>query len=156
MPLNAAQLLQPSRILMDIAATDRNEAILEVARIVKTDVGMADFGTFCQELLAREGLRSTAAGSGVAFPHARTDAVRDIVIAAGRSAAGIRFGEETVNFIFVIGTPREKVSDYLVAVGTLARLLRSEKVRTGLRQAGTPEEFIRALEKTKEGRRAAQ
>ena len=106
---------------------------------------MVDFGCFCEELLARDELRSTAAGYGVAFPHARTDSVKEIVIAVGRSAQGVRFGEELVHFIFAIGTPREKVSDYLVAVGTLARLLRTEKIRAALAKAKTPEEFIRAL-----------
>jgi len=147
MSSSAAQFLQPSRIVLDIAATDKNEAILEVAGIVRSDPDLLDFGCFCQELLARDELRSTAAGYGVAFPHARTDAVRDIVIAAGRSAEGVRFGEEMVHFIFVIGTPREKVSDYLVAVGTLARLLRTEKIRAALTKAKTPEEFIRALQR---------
>src|ERR1700722_9315677 len=142
---SAAQLLQPSRISLDIAATDKNEAILEVAGNARRDPDVLDFDSFCRELLARDELRSTAAGYGVAFPHARTDAVSEIVIAAGRSVAGIRFGEELVHFIFVIGTPREKVSDYLVAVGSLARLLRTEKVRTALVKAATPEEFIRAL-----------
>lgn len=141
----AAQLLQPSRILLDLTATEKNPAILEAAGILQSDSDMLDFGTFCQELLARDELRSTAAGYGVAFPHARTDAVKEIVIAAGRSPGGIRFGDETVHFIFVIGTPREKVSDYLVAVGTLARLLRVEKTRAALTNAATPEEFIRAL-----------
>ena len=147
MSTTAAQLLQPSRILLDIAATDKNEAILEVAGIVRADADMLDFGTFCRELLERDELRSTAAGYGVAFPHARTDAVKEIVIAAGRSTAGVRFGEEIVNFIFVIGTPREKVSDYLVAVGTLARLLRNEKIRAALAKAETPEAFIAVLGK---------
>ncbi len=145
MSSTAAQLLQPSRIALDIAATDKNEAIVSVAGIVRGDPDMLDYDLFCRELLARDELRSTAAGYGVAFPHARTDAVRDIVIAAGRSAAGVRFGDEVVNFIFVIGTPREKVSDYLVAVGTLARVLRTEKIRASLARAATPEEFIRAL-----------
>ena len=145
MTLSAAQLLQASRISLDIAATDKNEAILEVAGIVRRDPDVLDFGCFCQELLAREELRSTCAGYGVAFPHARTDAVREIVIAAGRCATGVLFGKEKVQFIFVIGTPREKVSDYLVAVGTLARLLRSESIRAALTKATSPEEFMRAL-----------
>jgi len=145
MSSTAAQLLQPSRILLDIRAADKNQAILDTAGVLRIDPDMLDFGTFCQELLERDELRSTAAGYGVAFPHARTDAVREIVIAAGRSPAGVRFGDELVNFIFVIGTPREKVGDYLVAVGTLARLLRTEKIRTALTKAATPEEFIRAL-----------
>jgi mannitol/fructose-specific phosphotransferase system IIA component (Ntr-type) len=145
MSSSAAQLLKPSRIALDIAAADKSEAIMEVAGIVRGDPDMRDFGLFCQELLARDELRSTAAGYGVAFPHARTDAVADIVIAAGRSAAGVRFGEEMVHYIFVIGTPREKVSDYLVAVGTLARVLRAQKTQAALAKAATPEEFLRAL-----------
>lgn len=145
MPSIAAQLLQPDRISLNIAATDKNQAILEVAAMIQSSSDMADFPCFCQELLARDELRSTAAGYGVAFPHARTDAVREIVVAAGRSAAGIRFGDETVFFIFVIGTPREKASEYLVAVGTLARLMRTEKIRAALGKAKTPEEFIRVL-----------
>lgn len=141
----AAQLIQPSRVLLNLAATNKNEAILEVANIVRSEPDVVDFDSLCKELLARDELRSTAAGYGVAFPHARTDAVREIVIAVGRSAAGVIFGEEKVRFIFVIGTPREKVSDYLVAVGTLARLLRTEKVRDALAGAQTPEEFVQAL-----------
>ena len=141
----AAQLLQPSRVSLEIAATDKNQAILEVAGIIQDSPDLLDFDCFCRELLARDEMRSTAAGYGVAFPHARTDAVRDIVISAGRSTEGVRFGDEMVHFIFVIGTPREKVSDYLVAVGTLARLLRTDKVRTALVKAATAEDFIRAL-----------
>jgi mannitol/fructose-specific phosphotransferase system IIA component (Ntr-type) len=141
----AAQLLQPARISLDIAATEKDAAILEVAAILRRDAGVLAFDRFCLELLARDKMRSTAAGYGVAFPHARTDAVGEIVIAAGRSVGGIHFGEELVHFIFVIGTPLEKASDYLVAVGTLARLLRTEKVRAALAKAATPEEFIRVF-----------
>jgi mannitol/fructose-specific phosphotransferase system IIA component (Ntr-type) len=140
-----AHLLQPSRISLNISATDKKEAIIEVAGIIRNAPDLLDFPCFCQELLARDELRSTAAGYGVAFPHARTDAVKEIVIAAGRSAGGVRFGEENVHFIFVIGTPREKASEYLVAVGALARLMRTEKIRNALGKASTPEEFIRVL-----------
>jgi mannitol/fructose-specific phosphotransferase system IIA component (Ntr-type) len=145
MSSTGAQLLQPSRISLNLAATDKKEAILEVAGIIQNVPDLLDFPCFCQELLARDELRSTATGYGVAFPHARTAAVREIVIAAGRSTPGVRFGEETVHFIFVIGTPREKASEYLVAVGALARLMRTEKIRAALGKAGTPEEFIRVL-----------
>jgi mannitol/fructose-specific phosphotransferase system IIA component (Ntr-type) len=141
----AAQLLQPGRITLGIAATEKNEAILEVAQLLKGDSDVPDFDCLCRELLAREAMKSTAAGYGVAFPHARCNAVKEIVIAAGRSIAGVAFGAELVKFIFVIGTPREKASDYLIAVGTLARLLRNDKTRAALADAKTPEEFIQAL-----------
>lgn len=145
MSIVAASLLQPSRVLLDLKATDKNAAIIEVAGILKEEEAMADFAGFSEELLARDELRSTAVGNGVAFPHARTDAVREILIAAGRSVQGVPFQGEMVHYIFVIGTPRDKVSDYLVAVGTLARVLRAEKVCKKLEKASTPEEFIQAL-----------
>jgi mannitol/fructose-specific phosphotransferase system IIA component (Ntr-type) len=142
---SAAQFLQPDRVLLEIAASEKDAAIMEVAAVLRPAGDMEDFTAFCRELGERERLRSTASGYGVAFPHARTDAVREILIAAGRSTAGIRFGDELVHYIFVIGTPREKAGDYLVAVGTLARALRSEKTRNALAAAQTPEEFLRAL-----------
>jgi mannitol/fructose-specific phosphotransferase system IIA component (Ntr-type) len=141
----AAQLLQPARISLELAARDKNEAIVEVASIMQRDADLLDYERFCKELIERDEMRSTAAGYGVAFPHARTDAVREIIVAAGRTARGVKFGDEIVNFIFVIGTPREKASEYLVVVGTLARLLRKEKTRAGLLAAETPEDFIRVL-----------
>jgi fructose PTS system EIIA component len=141
----AAQLLQPARISLDIAATDKNAAILEVAGIIQQDADVLDFSCFCRELLARDEMRSTAAGYGVAFPPSGSDAVREIIIAAGRSTAGVRFGGELVHFIFVIGTPREKANEYLVAVGTLARLLRKDKIRAALLDTATPGDFIGVL-----------
>jgi mannitol/fructose-specific phosphotransferase system IIA component (Ntr-type) len=141
----AAKLLRPELIALDIAAADKNEAILEVAGLLHKDPGVLRFDDFCRDLIARDKLRSTAADYGVAFPHARTDAVREIVIAAGRSARGVLFGDELVNFIFVIGTPREKASDYLVAVGSLARVVRLNKIRTALAAAPTPADFIKVL-----------
>lgn len=144
---SAAQLLQPSRITLDLAATNKNEAILEAADVLRHHPDVTDFSCLCSELLARDEMRSTAAGYGTAFPHARTDAVKEIVIAAARSPGGVKFGDETVNFIFVIGTPREKAADYLVAVGTLARLMRDEKIRKALAAAATPADFIKVLER---------
>jgi mannitol/fructose-specific phosphotransferase system IIA component (Ntr-type) len=141
----AAKLLQPEHILLEITAAEKNEAILEVAGLLRKDGDVLQFDNFCGDLIARDKLRSTAADYGVAFPHARTDAVREIVIAAGRSARGVFFGEELVNFIFVIGTPREKASEYLVAVGSLARLLRLEPIRAALAAAPTASDFIRVL-----------
>ena len=62
----------------------------------------------------------------VVFPHARTDLVDEIVVGVGRSRAGIPFGEnhQRAHLIFVIGVPERLISDYLICVGTLARLVK--------------------------------
>ena len=60
--------------------------------------------------------------NGVAFPHARTDLVDEIVVGIGRSHAGIPIGQIAVRarLIFVIGVPERLVNDYLICVGRLA------------------------------------
>ena len=42
-------------------------------------------------MLEREKLSTTALGHGVAFPHARTTLVTEIVVAVGRSREGVLF-----------------------------------------------------------------
>ena len=90
---------------------------------------MINFKGFYDELLARERVEPTTLGNGVAFPHARTDHVKRLVLAVGRSVSGVNFetSGETIHFIFVIGTPRRMVTEYLALVGAMARLLRHDE-----------------------------
>jgi mannitol/fructose-specific phosphotransferase system IIA component (Ntr-type) len=69
------------------------------------------------------------------------------VIGVGRSRAGIPFGEnqQRAHLIFVIAVPDRMLSDYLVCVGTLARLVKDETIRPRLLNAETPREFVEAL-----------
>jgi mannitol/fructose-specific phosphotransferase system IIA component (Ntr-type) len=73
--------------------------------------------------------------------------VDEIVIGVGRSHAGIPFGEnqQRAHLVFVIGVPERLLSDYLVCVGALARLVKDETIRSRLLNAETPLEFIEAL-----------
>jgi mannitol/fructose-specific phosphotransferase system IIA component (Ntr-type) len=83
----------------------------------------------------------------IALPHARTELVDKIVLGIGRSASGVPFGPkgERARLIFLIGVPQRLVSDYLVCVGALARLLKDAEVRQRLLTATTPAEFLDAL-----------
>ena len=140
-------LLSPDRVLLDLRADDETAAIRAVTGILAHDPGVADAARLADEVLERERLSSTAMGCGVAFPHARTSLVKDIITAVGRSTAGVPFGSkrELVHFVFLIGTPPDRVAQYLAFVGTLARLLRSESTRQSLLAAPTPDAFVAAL-----------
>jgi nitrogen PTS system EIIA component len=98
-------------------------------------------------VLEREQTHPSVVENAVVFPHARTDLVDEIVIGVGRSRAGIPFGEnqQRAHLIFVIGVPERLISDYLVCVGTLARLVKDETIRLHLLNADKPREFLDAL-----------
>src|ERR1700746_1107447 len=124
MPGRITSLLEPSRVALNVQATKRPEALQEVAGLLEHHPDVANFAGFYEELLARDRLDTTCLGNAVALPHARTEHVKKIVMAVGRSDAGIPFDDkgEIVKLIFVLGTPKSKPGDYLAVVSALCKL----------------------------------
>src|SRR6476659_3459394 len=144
MAVRLSQLLAPDRILLKLQSTKRTTAINEVAKLLENHPDVANFQGFYNELLARERLDTTCLGNEVALPHARTEHVKKIVLAVGRSTEGVLFesGNQNVKLMFVLGTPKNNPTDYLILVGALCRLIKDESSRTALMAAPSPEAFI--------------
>jgi mannitol/fructose-specific phosphotransferase system IIA component (Ntr-type) len=140
-------LLDPARIVLNLPGTKRTAALHDVARLLDGHPDVVNFAGFYNELLARDRLDTTCLGNGVALPHARTEHVKKIVMAVGRSDAGIPFDAngEIVKLFFVLGTPKSKPGDYLAVVSALCKLLRDPADRAAFFAAPTPETFIAAI-----------
>jgi mannitol/fructose-specific phosphotransferase system IIA component (Ntr-type) len=150
MPIALADLLNEQQVILRLRSRKRKNAIREIVDLLASDRGrskIANREAFLEQVLAREQTHPSVVESGVAFPHARTDLVDEIVVGVGRSRAGVPFGhnQERAHLIFIIGVPERLISDYLVCVGTLARLVKDNAVRSRLLNAETPREFIEAL-----------
>jgi len=147
-----SDFLRPDRIKMSIAATRKREAVKEVANILEGAPEIKDRERFLKEIFERESVEATAIGNGVAVPHARTDAVTDLVIALGRSQQGVDFGSvdgKPVRLLFVMGTPRANVTNYLKILAQLSRVVRSPGCVDKAMAADTPQKIVdifRALE----------
>lgn len=141
------ELLTPELVTLDFAAANATEAIRATAAPLARHPAVSDFSGFCAAVLAREEMSPTAAGHGVAFPHARGNYVSEIVVAAGRSREGVTFGGngERVHFIFIIGTPLDKVRDYLTLLSGLARLIKNPSVHERLLAADSAAGLLQAL-----------
>ena len=150
MPIAPVDLLQEQQVIMRLRSRKPANAIREIVDVLASDISGRKIDkpeAFLEQVLARERTHPSVVENGVAFPHSRTDLVDEIVIGIGRSRAGIPFGEnqQRAHLIFVIGVPERLLSDYLVCVGTLARLVRDETIRSRLLNAETPHQFIEAL-----------
>ncbi|MBI2516047.1 MAG: PTS sugar transporter subunit IIA [Opitutae bacterium] len=144
MAARLSSLLDPSRISLALQSTKRTTALHEIAHLLATHPDVSNFDGFYQELLARDRLDTTSLGNEVALPHARTEHVKKIVVAVGRSDAGILYENppQAVRLMFVLGTPKSNPGDYLALVGSLCRLIKDAANREALLKAATPEEFI--------------
>ena len=143
-----AALLKPEWIKLELAAKQKNAALHEVADLLAGSPSVGNFDAFFREILERERISNTALGHDIAIPHARTDHCKDILIAIGRSPEGIDFGAKDgrpVRLIFLIGTPKAMVTEYLRVVGNLARLLRQDEIRQRLLEAPDAATFIQII-----------
>lgn len=142
-----SQLLDPSRIRLQVQSSKRTVALNEIARLLEGHPDVTNFQGFYNELLARERLDTTCLGNEIALPHARTEHVQKIVMAVGRSDQGVLFenSNQTVKLMFVLGTPKSNPTDYLQVVSALCKVFKDPANRAALMNAATPEEFIQAV-----------
>jgi mannitol/fructose-specific phosphotransferase system IIA component (Ntr-type) len=147
MPIALVDLLDEQQVILQLRSRKPANAIREIVHMLAHTGKIARPEAFLEQVLARERTHPSVVENSVAFPHVRTDLVEEIVVGVGRSRAGISFGEDQqrAHLIFVIGVPERLLSDYLVCVGTLARIVKDETIRSTLLYAETPREFTGAL-----------
>ena len=112
-------LLDPKHVALDLRGSTAGEAVWEIVELLRESGALNKPSEFFEAVMAREEKASTVANGGVAFPHARTELVDQILLGIGRSRKGIVFDgqRDLVHLIFVIAVPQQMVNDYLICVG---------------------------------------
>jgi PTS system fructose-specific IIC component len=153
MELKISDYLKLEAIIMEIKAKEKIAAINELVDHMVAKKLVSDGKEFIKALAKRENLESTGIGDGIAIPHARTDAVEDLILAFARSPKGIDFSSidgKPSHIIFLIASPEGKKSEYIMALAKLSRLLRKHPVRELLRDAKNPKEIMDIIKKNEE------
>jgi mannitol/fructose-specific phosphotransferase system IIA component (Ntr-type) len=150
MAIALTDLLDEKQVILGLRSRKVPNALREIIELLAQNGKIGNPKAFFEKVLAREHAHPSVVENRIAFPHARTDLVDEIVVGIGRSRAGIPFGHNGVRarLVFVIGVPERLVNDYLVCVGALVRLVKDDTIRSALLYAQTPREFIEALTAT--------
>ena len=147
MAIALVDLLDKKQIALNLRAPTQAQAIDEIVQLLVANRKIDNPAKFLEQVREREKTNSTFAADGVAFPHARTDLVDQFILGIGRSTAGIPWtGKgEVAHLIFLIGVPQQLVNDYLIVIGTIARVTKDRALRTLLLHAETVDEFIETM-----------
>ena len=146
--MKVSDYLTQEHCIMNLKSKTKEEAIKEIASLFSGSAEVTDLGGFIEDIFERENLGSTGIGQGVAIPHSRTKAVKNFVIAFGRSLEGIDFSAldgEKVNLIFLMGTSEEDLNLYLRLLAELSKLLMNSEFRKALTQAQSAKDVVEAI-----------
>jgi PTS system fructose-specific IIA component/PTS system nitrogen regulatory IIA component len=138
--MKLSEIIPDGAIAEDLQATAKEEVIKEMvdALIAADKIQESVSKKIVKALMDREELGSTGIGSGVAVPHAKHDAITDLVCAFGRSKKGINFDAldgEPVHVVFLLLSSKSASGAHLEALAFISRLVRDDKYVRFLRNA---------------------
>lgn len=143
------ELIHPGLISVAVQATDRREAIDELAELFERDGRLNDRAVYVDAVWDREEeTGGTGMESGIAIPHAKSPAVAQASLAFGKSAHGVDFGTEDgtkADLIFLIAAPEGADDLHVRLLSRLARRLIHESFRTALREATTADDVMAVI-----------
>ena len=141
------ELLTPDRVVVPLAARDKAGIIAELTRHLVARSG-GEYSQVLEAVEERENVLSTGIGFGVAIPHARSAAVRELSVVCGLSPIPVPYDSldgDPVRLFFLIVGPDAAAGDHVKVLSRIARLVRRDTLREQLCQADTPDQFYSAL-----------
>jgi len=136
-------------VKFSLKSATKDDVIEELVGLVSSSNMVKDADQLLTDVRERENLVTTGVGYGVAFPHAKTKAVKGIVIAFGRSPKGIEFDamdHKPVQLFFLIAAPEDAIGAHLNVMARLSYLMKSEKNRQKLMEAGSPGDVLALMD----------
>ena len=143
-----ASVFSKDLITFSLTATDKVDAISQMAQLVVAAGRGSDAEQITKDVLARDEM-GTPQVDGVAIPHARTSGVLQSSVAVARATnKSIIFDadEGPAEVLFMILVPNDAGDEHITILSSLARRLMDEDFTKALRVTNDAAELVALLE----------
>ncbi len=138
-------ILTPAVISTSLKSTTKDEVIGELLDLLVAAKLIADREEVLAALMERERKMSTGIQHGVAIPHAKTKAVKNLVACIGIKPEGLDFesldGEPSRIFIMTL-SPIDRVGPHVQFLAEVSTVIKTKEARQRLLAAKTPQEIL--------------
>ncbi len=146
--MNLANLITDRKIIIDLKAASKEEAVNELLTLLKNEGMNFNFEDILASVKEREEIEDTSYGHGFAFPHSRTEAVSELHILIGVSQKGL--SDKTpdnipLHVVCLLLTPSTIAKLYLQTLSGIATFARTEGVLDKILQAREKSEIIKLI-----------
>jgi fructose-specific phosphotransferase system IIA component len=142
------QILQPTCVKAPLEGKDKKSVITELVDLLNDNGSLLDRDVVLEAVLMREQTKSTGIGSGIAIPHGKSNAVKELVMAIGISAEPIDFESidgKPVIIIILLVSPADRTGPHIQALAKISRLMLDESFKQSLEKATSAEEVYELL-----------
>lgn len=146
--MKLSDFLDEESIVPELKNIDKRSILVELSEALFAADKIKNIDETVKILLEREKLGSTGIGEGIAIPHGKLKNIDDIVIAFGRSAAGVDFDSmdgAPVHLVFLLLAPENSASSHLKALALISRLLKDLSFREKLQRAGSQHALFQTI-----------
>ncbi len=129
-----------------LESTQRDDVIAEMVNLLvkAKKVKKTHAGDIIDAVVKRENEASTGIGKGMAVPHVKHDAIKNVTAAVGCSDKGIDFtslDKQPVYTVLLLLSPAADADKHLQAMETIFKNLNREDFRKFLRQAQSSDDI---------------
>lgn len=139
-------LIEESVVRAPLKARGKEEVIRELVDALVVAGKIRDAEAVLKAVLDREAKGSTGLADGIAVPHGKTAAARELTIAIGVSPEGIEFGSldgQPARLFFLILAPPDQTGPHIEALAEIARMSRSKAFCSSLVACRNAAELVR-------------
>ncbi|OHB55999.1 MAG: hypothetical protein A2173_07500 [Planctomycetes bacterium RBG_13_44_8b] len=148
--MSLTQILHPTCIKVPLQGKDKYTVITELIDLLDSNGILQDRDTALEAVIVREQTRSTGIGTGIAIPHGKCKAVKELVMAIGISPEPIDFesvDSKPVTIVILLVSPTDQTGPHIQALARISRLMLDEQFRLSLEHANSAEEVYKLLYK---------
>jgi len=142
------QILQPDCIKVPVESRDKEAVITELVDLLDANGLLLDRDNALDAVLTRERIQSTGTGAGIAIPHGKCNAVKELVMAIGIAHEPIEFDSidgKPVTIVILLVSPTNQTGLHIQTLATISRLMLNEEFRQQLENVTRPDEVYELL-----------
>jgi len=142
------QILQPDCIKVPVESREKEAVISELVDLLAAKGLLLDRDSVLEAVLTRERTQSTGTGAGIAIPHGKCNAVKELVIAIGIAHEPIEYNSidgKPVTILILLVSPADQTGPHIQALATISRLMLNEEFRQKLEKVTSADEVYALL-----------
>ena len=131
-----------------LSSNEKNAAITELLDVLDDNGLLEDRAVVSDAVFNREQTRSTGIGSGIAIPHGKCGAVKNLVMAIGIARTPVDFDSidgRPVTTIILLISPTDQTGAHIQALAGISRLMLDEQFKQAFEKSENPEQAYKLL-----------